>query len=143
VIDPTAFDATMLLCDAAQEIGGKLYILGGGWTRILRAGPAVPMALAIKLLVPWNETNRRHVFRARLLNEDGTGVLTDDHQPISIEGQIEVGRPPGHRAGSHIDAALAVTIPGLQLQPGAYRWEFAVNDAALASAPFEVLAPPQ
>jgi len=48
------------LADAAQEVRGKLYILGGGWSV---TGPDVPpMALAIKLDVPWSDANASHDF---------------------------------------------------------------------------------
>ena len=43
---------TMLLCDAAQQQGGKLYILGGGWTTINFQQVPFNMALAIKLAIP-------------------------------------------------------------------------------------------
>ena len=49
---------TMLLCDSAQVADGKLYILGGGWSFV---GPdPAPMALAIKVDVPWTEGNVAH-----------------------------------------------------------------------------------
>ena len=43
---------TLMLADSAQEVGGKLYILGGGWSV---TGPVVPpSAVAIKIDVPWD-----------------------------------------------------------------------------------------
>ena len=61
---------TMLLADAAQEVNGKLYVLGGGWSV---TGPDVPpMALAVKLDVPWTEANQAHTFEL---------VLVDTEQP--------------------------------------------------------------
>ena len=36
---------TLLLCDHAQEVGGKLYVLGGGWS--IYRGTPVTMALAV------------------------------------------------------------------------------------------------
>ena len=43
-------DVTMLLCDAAQESGGKLYILGGGWSIIRTPNTPTPMSLAMNYL---------------------------------------------------------------------------------------------
>ena len=60
---------TLLLCDYAQEVGGKLYILGGGWS-IYRGAP-VTMGLAVKIAVPWDAANIPHDFSARLVTEDG------------------------------------------------------------------------
>jgi len=68
---------TIMLADAAQESGGKLYILGGGWSV---TGPAVPpSALALKIDVPWDQANRPHHWRLELVSEDG--------EPVEIEGQ--------------------------------------------------------
>ena len=60
---------TLLLCDNAQEVAGKLYVLGGGWS-IYRGSP-VSMALAVKIAVPWDAANVPHDFAARLVTEDG------------------------------------------------------------------------
>src|SRR4051794_17346369 len=49
---------TMILADSAQAVDGKLYVLGGGWSL---AGPGpTPMALAVKIEVPWDRGNMRH-----------------------------------------------------------------------------------
>ena len=121
----------MLLCDAAQEVGGKLYILGGGWS--IKGPDPAPMALAIKIDVPWNEANERHEFVLTLESGDG-GVIAfagpDGSQPVRIEGNFEVGRPAGTPAGSDIDAALAVNIGPLPLAPGLYSWQLAIGDLA-------------
>ena len=56
---------TMLLADAAQAVDNKLYILGGGWSI---TGPApTPMAFALKIEVPWNDTNRKYQLRLILM----------------------------------------------------------------------------
>jgi hypothetical protein len=63
---------TMLLADAAQEVNGKLYVLGGGWSV---TGPDLPpMAIAIKLDVPWSAANVQHAFALELIDEDGRAV---------------------------------------------------------------------
>jgi hypothetical protein len=43
-------NAIILLADAAQAAGGKLYILGGGWS--ITSTPTPPAALAIKIDIP-------------------------------------------------------------------------------------------
>ena len=60
---------TLLLCDHAQEVAGKLYVLGGGWS-IYRGAP-VTMGLAVKISVPWDAANMPHDFTARLVYPDG------------------------------------------------------------------------
>ncbi len=121
---------TLLLADAAQAADGKLYILGGGWSM---TGPSpTPSAIAIKIDVPWAQANIRHSFRIVLLDGDGHAVqvpTAEGPQGVSIEGQFEVGRPPGLTRGTTIDAALALSVPPLPLPPGQrFEWRFTIND---------------
>ena len=62
----------MMLADGAQAVGGKLYILGGGFDRINM--PTIPFthsfALAILIEVPWNATNQPCQIVVELLNAD-------------------------------------------------------------------------
>ena len=60
---------TILLADAAQAAEGKLYVLGGGWS-ITGPDPS-PMALAIKIEVPWDQANHPHTCRLELLDSEG------------------------------------------------------------------------
>ena len=49
-----------ILADGAQEAAGKLYVLGGGWDRLIvntLPTPLITAAIAIVLSVPWNEAN--------------------------------------------------------------------------------------
>jgi len=120
----------MLLADAAQEVGGKLYILGGGWSI---TGPApAPMAIALKLEVSWDRTNEQHSLLLELLDEDGAPVLVTDDQgaqvPLRVSGEFEAGRPPGIKPGTPIDSALAVNFGPLQLEPGCrYQWRLSID----------------
>jgi hypothetical protein len=123
---------TMLLADAAQAVGGKLFILGGGWS--VTNPSTSPSALAIKVEVPWHEANRRHELVISLLDADGRPVMAPaqppatEEQPLEIRGQIEVGRPAGLPEGTPLDSVLAVTIGPLQLQPGGrYVWRLSIN----------------
>jgi len=62
-----------MLADSAQEVGGKLYILGGGWS--ITGPDPVPMAIALKLEVPWDRTNEQHSLLLELVDEDGNPVI--------------------------------------------------------------------
>ena len=122
--------ATLLLADAAQAVGGKLYILGGGWSV---CGPdPTPMAIAMKLDVPWDQANRRHAWRLELLDADGQPVLVpseEGEQPVLIEATFEVGRPAGLKAGTSIDLTLAIAIGPLPLPPDSrYEWRLSIDD---------------
>jgi hypothetical protein len=134
----TGVKATLLLADAVEEAGGKLYVLGGGWS-VRRGGGPFQMALAIKLEVPWTEANAPHAVVAELVTQDGPPAVMND-QPVRIEGQIEVGRPPGIPAGTPLDAPMALTINGIQLEPGGYRWQLSVDGDVVAEASFLVMS---
>jgi hypothetical protein len=122
--------ATIMLADFAQVVGGKLYIMGGGWS-ITGPNPT-PYALAIKIEVPWNETNRDHSFKLNLLDTEHRQVLVptpDGDKPMQVGGNFQVGRPPGLIQGSSLDVPLALNLPPLPLAPGArYLWQLMIND---------------
>ena len=84
----------LILADAAQVVGNKLYLMGGGWDRLNvdKFPKTHALGLAMSIRVPWNQTNERHSFEIEIMSEDG--------QPIAkAEGSFEVGRPAGIRAG--------------------------------------------
>ena len=116
---------TLLLCDSAQAVGDKLYILGAGWAF---TGPVIgPMALAILVSVPWTETNAPHNFRVEMVDVDGQPIRVDN-DPVLIEGTLEVGRPPGHPAGTPINIPLAFNIPSLALPAGQrFVWRVSID----------------
>ena len=120
----------MMLADAAQEVGGKLYILGGGWS--ITGPEPLPMAIALKLEVPWDRTNEHHTLLLELVDEDGTPVLVADEHgeqvPLQVSGEFEAGRPPGIKPGTPIDSALAVNFGPLQLEGGRrYQWRLSID----------------
>jgi hypothetical protein len=121
---------TMMLADSAQAVGGKLYILGGGWSI---TGPLPsPSAIAALVSVPWNETNRKHRVKVELLDEDYRPVTVptpEGPQPMLISGEFEVGRPPGIMAGSSIEVPFAFNIGAIPLAPGRrYVWKLTIDD---------------
>lgn len=131
---------TMLLADAAQEVNGKLYVLGGGWSV---TGPDVPpMSLAIKLDVPWSAANESHRFEIVLIDEDGRPVNANGGAGVRVDGTFEVGRPAGTPAGSDIDFAFAVNVPPFPLPPGRYAWQLSIDGETRSDwqRPFQVRA---
>jgi hypothetical protein len=121
---------TMMLADSAQAVGGKLYILGGGWSI---TGPLPsPSAIAVLISVPWNETNRKHRVKVELVDEDYRPVLVptqEGNAPLLISGDFEVGRPPGIMPGSAIDIPFAFNIGPIPLPPGKrFVWKLTIDD---------------
>jgi hypothetical protein len=116
---------TMLLADSAQAEGGKLYILGGGWS-IAGPGP-LNFAIALKLEVPWDQANRKQKFILRLEDQDGQPVEVEGKK-VEFGGELEVGRPPGLLQGIPLDAVLAINFQNLLLPPGSrYLWRLFIN----------------
>ena len=119
--------ATMLLADAAQAVDGKLYVLGGGWNMM---GVGSPSALAIHIHVPWDLTNRKHNWRLELLDADGQPVVVPgpEERAIAMDGQFEIGRPPGVPAGADMGVSIAVNVGVLPLAAGnRYEWRLWLN----------------
>lgn len=110
---------TMLLADSAQAVEGKLFILGGGWSML---GPEPsPIAIAVKVEVPWSDANAKHELRIELVNEDGNAVSIETpigEQNVEIRAPFEVGRPPGLPHGTPLDLCLAVNLGAIPLEPG-------------------------
>ena len=121
----------MLLCDAAQAVNGKLYILGAGWNII---GPdPTPSAIAFQIEVPWDQANRKHRLKVALLSDDGQPVLlptpAGGSNPAEVTAGFEVGRPPGLRPGSPLSVVLAINVGPIALKPDSrYEWRCHIND---------------
>lgn len=120
----------MLLCDAAQVVAGKLYILGGGWS-VTGPEPA-PSAIAIRIEVGWNEAGQAHHWELFLVDADGRDVGFDGpdgtRQVIEIRGDFEVGRADNVPPGTPIEQHLAINLPPLPLPPnGRYSWRLTVD----------------
>src|SRR5262249_5910754 len=135
---------TMLLADAAQAVEGKLYILGGGWSII---GPdPTPVALAIKIEVPWTQANTRHELRLALYDEDEQPVriqTPNGEQPVEIISQFEVGRPPGLQPGTPLDVPLAITLSSFPLPAGKrYIWRCFIDGQPVEEVSFSTRANP-
>ncbi len=129
-----------MMCDFAEELGGKLYVHGGGWDRIVKREPFLNVFVAGKVLVPWDRTNERHPLTLILKDPDGSPVLAGDQgQEIAVHGQLEVGRPPGVPRGADISVPLVMRFQGLDVPPGRYRWELSVADEVVARATFDVV----
>ncbi len=96
----------LILADSAQVVGGKLYLLGGGWENLV-VSSGFPtqqlLGVATSLRVPWNETNRRHNVDLEVAHEDGSTV-------VQVGTEVEVGRPPGIPLGADQRAQIAINV---------------------------------
>jgi hypothetical protein len=126
------------MADGAQIANNKLYVLGGGWD-VITINSAFPathhLGLAAAFRVPWTETNQRHTFELAIVNEDSDEAL------VTLNGEFEVGRPPGIPQGteqrSQIAAEMTIEIPS----PGQYAVRVRLNgeDRPEQQIPFMVV----
>jgi hypothetical protein len=112
----------LILADRAEVVNGKLYMMGGGWSDLQRMPaaedqppPSSYLSIAVSVSVGWNETNETHRLTLTIENDDSSQQLAQ------LEGDIEVGRPPGIPPGSDQRALLAVSAAVAFPSPGTYR----------------------
>jgi len=122
---------TMMLADHAATAEGKLYISGGGWTV---TGPdPIPSAIAMVIEIPWDQTDRKHLLRLELVDADGRAIMGQDddgnNAPIELDGEFEVGRPPGLPAGAATHLPMAINIGPLPLAAGGrFAWNLFIDE---------------
>lgn len=128
----------MIIADYADIVNGKLYLMGGGWdTFYAKEAPSqVRLAIAVGVLVGWDETNVPLTVNVFVEDDDGK-------QMAKIEGQMQVGRPaglpPGSRQLSQMAANITMTLPAF----GGYRVRVAADgpkhEPAERNVPFRML----
>jgi hypothetical protein len=126
------FNINMLLADAAQVAGGKLFILGGGWSSIT---PGTPFAVCGKIDIPWHQGTDWHTLRLELIDGDGNPFLVpmgDSEEPEPLVFELPPYRSPigPHvKPGTSLDWPFAVNIgPGLPLLAATmYEWRITIN----------------
>jgi hypothetical protein len=74
-----------------------------------------------------------HRWRLELLDADGDAVMLPSplgtDQAVVIEGQFEVGRPPGVTPGTGLGLPLAINLGPIPLPPaGRYEWRLTIDD---------------
>ena len=128
----------LILADYTEIIGGKLYLMGGGWD-VLTVNTSFPLArpvgIAAAFSVAWNETNQRHNVEIEIQTDDGQSVG-------KVAGQFEVGRPPGIKAGQEQRFQLAANVSLNLSGPGTYVIVARLEGQEEARVPFNVSAGP-
>ena len=127
----------LILADAAEVVGGKLYLMGGGWDRLtVHSQPAKKnLAIALALRVPWHETNRQHAFQIDMTDEDGAQV-------VSVNGATEVGRPAGIPPGQPQLAQFVVNFDATFEKLGTYVITARVNESQERAVRFNIVPGP-
>jgi hypothetical protein len=126
----------LILGDAAQVVGNKLYLLGGGWD-VLTVNSGFPVehtcAVAASFSIPWSDTNQRHEIALEVQDADA-GTL------MCIAGQVEIGRPPGIPHGTVQRAQIVADMRLEFTHPGTYVLIARVGDQESKRITFNVVA---
>jgi hypothetical protein len=98
--------------------------LGGGWDRYFAQAYPTPvrLAIAVGVLVPWNECNEKHPITINIVDADGKNVVPE------VQAQVEVGRPTGILPGTSQRAMLAINTMFQLLKPGRFEVLIAGSD---------------
>lgn len=130
--------SVMMLADAAHAVGGKLYVLGGGFDRINM--PAVPFShrfdLAMLIEVPWVATNQPYQVVVELRDADGEAI------GYRAEATMETGRPPGVRQGTSLTIPLALPVVADFPAAGRYVLQASINGREANRVALEAVAMP-
>lgn len=104
----------VILADSAQVTQeGKLYLLGGGWSHILRGvpppgaaiqAPPTQFAIAVSFLVDWNDANRPINIRIAIEPQDEQPAL------FEVQAQVMAGRPPQATPGDPLRVLMAFPV---------------------------------
>ncbi len=128
----------LLVADGAQAVGGKLYLLGGGWDRLLvpqlPGPPGAPFSVAVGINVPWNLTNRKLTLSVDVLDADAGSVAR------LAGGEFEVGRPPGLRQGTSQRFQMVVPAQPQFAAAGRYVIQCSVDGEVLGHTAIEVMS---
>ncbi len=123
----------VILADAAQVQGEKLYVLGGGWSHIwAKEFPSQhQMSVAAGILVPWMETNQRHQFKVVVRLEDGATLG-------QIGGEFEQGRAAGLPAGTTQRVMLSINVTIKLERPAEAMVDLLLDGTLAKSVPFRI-----
>ncbi len=128
----------LILGDYVQLVGGKLYLMGGGWD-VLTVNQSVPLAqplgVAASFIVGWNETNEQHTVEIEIANERGESLA-------KIVGTMEVGRPPGIARGQDQRAQVAGNLVLEIRELGAYTISARIEGQEEGKTTFTVISGP-
>jgi hypothetical protein len=106
-----------LLADAAQAVGGKIFILGGGWNVFRAANYPAPAQLAVAMGIGFaaNEIGIRYPVKIAIADDAGIPVVPE------LNGQIETGQAvPDLPKGLPIKIPLAWNVSFNVPHPGRY-----------------------
>ena len=126
-----------MVADAVQAVGGKLYVLGGGWDMLwVGSFPArhPSMGIGMRIRVPWSHIDE-FALSVDLVDEDGKSLFGGKRFSQRIKVTRRLGRP----AGSDTGVTRAFTFNNLLFpRPGGYAFPIFVGSSEVARIRFRV-----
>ncbi|MEZ4522775.1 MAG: hypothetical protein R3A46_14180 [Thermomicrobiales bacterium] len=126
----------MIMADSAEVVNGKLYLMGGGWDRLVVNQPFPNqqlISIAVSFSVGWDETNIRQPMEIRI--ED-----TEGKQLARVNGEIEAGRPRGITPGQAQRVQLAFKLPLRFEKPDSFTVTAYINEEIAGRTNFFIAA---
>jgi hypothetical protein len=127
----------LLLADSAQTFGGKVHLLGGGWSQLLlpQVGEAsLPFFVVAGIVIPWSMTNTPFELAVEIRDLDGVPL-----DVIASHEAIEQGRPPGLRPGSDQRVVLALPVRTDEIEAGRYAVVALIDKRESGATTFEII----
>lgn len=124
-----------LLADAAEVVGGKLYLIGGAFDTIW--ADSVPVAhprlsFVLRLLFSPGEVGRKHKVEVNIMSEDGKRIA-------SVGGELEIGRNPNLPRGWKQGFLSVLNFVNLKFENfGDYSFEVVANNFGIKSVPLRI-----
>lgn len=132
-----------LIADAVQAVGGKLYVMGGGWDTLwVRSTPARhhSLAIGVRIRIPWTHAGVPLSVSIDLQDEDGQSVFKSG----PLLHRLTVQRPSGLPDGSDIGVVRAFTFNNVPfLKAGGFSFVIAIDGAERKRIRFGVRQRPQ
>lgn len=127
-----------MLCDAGHQVGGKLYLLGAGFDRLVLMGQPqlVRMALAMQVEVPWSADQQVVDLKVGVRDADGT--------PLEYNANLRLETRPVPDVPVGVPTMVAMLVPIEVTIPGAGRFVIELNegDRVIGRTAFQALLPP-
>ncbi|MYB43470.1 MAG: hypothetical protein F4X74_00780 [Acidimicrobiia bacterium] len=137
-LDPKPSVEFAMVADSVQAVGGKLYILGGGWELLyVESFPArhPSVGIGIRLRVPWPFADS-FKLSVDMRDEDGRSLLGGNR----FSRTVRVRPPVRGLPGAGMSMTRAFTFNNLVFpKPGGYSFAIFVEDDEVFRIPFRVL----
>lgn len=129
-----------VVANHAEALNGLLYLQGAGWTDMQvpftpnNTAAPVHMGIGVSVLVGWNETDQPFPMQVGIVDEDGAEI-------VSVEAQVQAGRPQGLPPGSDLRTVLAINAEMQFPHAGGYELRTQLAEQTITVA-FRVHFPP-